>query len=224
MKLHMLANFEEQVVLMAEHITKLINNLLDKQDMVVIAVSGGKSPIKLFKKLEQATIDWSRITFTLVDERLTNTSSDDSNENLVRTHLLCGNVISAKFIGLMQNDDNINSMIKIANQIIGKIDIAILGMGEDGHTASIFPDCTEVVAALDLTRQPSYIETSPVSAKYQRISLNLSALVRVPYLLLNISGQTKLNVLQEAIRNPSLNYPISYLIKHRPDLVAYWFY
>ena len=166
MKLNLLANMEEQTTSMVEDLTQIINQLLAKQDDVTIAVSGGKSPITLFKKLTHANINWQKITFTLVDERITPASSDDSNENLVYNHLLCGNAAKSKFIGLMHVNPDINNMLNDANQIVKTIDIAILGMGEDGHTASIFPDCKEVTQALDLRQKPGYILTNPISAKY----------------------------------------------------------
>ena len=223
MKLNLLANIEEQTTSMVNDLTQIINHLLLKQDSVVIAVSGGKSPVTLFKKLSQSNVDWQKVTFTLVDERIVDPSSSDSNEHLVRNHLLYYNAAQAKFKGLMHVSDNIDDMINTANQIVKKIDIAILGMGEDGHTASIFPDCAELNAALDLAQEPSYIITNSISAKYQRIGLNLAALVNIPHLLLSINGETKLKVLQESIRQKSLSYPISYLIVQRPDLTTYWF-
>jgi 6-phosphogluconolactonase len=223
MKLNLLTNVNEQTTSMVNDLTQIINQLFDKQDSVVIAVSGGKSPISLFKKLCQAKLNWQKITFTLVDERVVNQSSIDSNEHLTRNHLLCGNAAHAKFVGLMHSDGNINNMVADANRLVKKIDIAILGMGEDGHTASIFPDCKEVTHALDVAQEPSYIITNPISAKYQRIGLNLSALIHIPHLLLSINSETKLKILQESIREQSLNYPISYLAKQRPDMTAYWF-
>ncbi|HLX53653.1 MAG TPA: 6-phosphogluconolactonase, partial [Aquella sp.] len=94
--------------------------------------------------------------------------------------------------------------------------------GEDGHTASIFPDCPEFKQATDKNKLPSYIETNPISAKYKRIGLNLSGLIRIPHLILSVSsgthGDLKLKVLNEAMKGENQNYPISYLLNQRIDI------
>ena len=101
------------------------------------------------------------------------------------------------------------------------IDLAILGMGEDGHTASIFPCCNELKDALN--SNDSYIITNPAQAKYSRITLTLSAIMNIKSLILSINGSTKLNVLKEAALDENLNYPISFVLSKRPDTQIFWY-
>jgi 6-phosphogluconolactonase len=159
----------------------------------------------------------------LVDERIVETLHQDSNENLLKTHLLKNNAKNAKFIGLVNTDLSIDDMLSNANSNISSIDLAILGMGDDGHTASIFPDCAELNYALDNNNQNNYIVTNPQSAKYSRITLTLRALVNIPVLILSINGNTKLNVLKEANIGDNLNYPVSYVLSRRPDTQTFWY-
>ncbi len=218
MNFNLLQNESLQIDSIIKTITAIVQQLLNSQDHVTIAVSGGKSPITLFQKLSKTNLPWDKINITLVDERVTDTNSLDSNENLVRTHLLQNNAIRAKFLGLISPEKNMAKMVTYANKWVNQIDIAVLGMGEDGHTASIFPDCPEFSVAVDKTESASYIETNPISAKYKRIGLNLKALSEIKYLILSISGEIKLKVVQEAAKYENANYPVSYLIKQRPDM------
>jgi 6-phosphogluconolactonase len=201
-------------------LTKLINSTVEKNGASVVALSGGKSPISLFEHLSTLSLPWQQTTITLVDERVTSIDNTDSNENLLKTHLLKNKAKVATFLGLMHT--NVTDLPTLANSKIPQIDIAILGMGSDGHTASIFPDCTELDAALDLDNPNTYITTNPVSAKYSRITLTLKALSKIKYLILAISGEEKLTILQEAAKKINKNYPISYLLNKRPDIQVYW--
>lgn len=218
MNLNLLSSDTEQIDLIIKSIIKSIEHLLKKQDQIILAVSGGKSPIALFKKLSGTSLPWEKIIITLVDERLTDTNSLDSNEHLVKTHLLQNKAKSAIFKGLVFPHHNITQMLANANAWVEQIDIAILGMGEDGHTASIFPECPEFKHAINKKLKVAYIETNPMSAKYSRIGLNLSGLIKIKHLILSASGETKLKVLQEATKGNNTNYPISYLLKARPDI------
>lgn len=219
---NLFADNTQQINAIIKFLTKSVSDLLKQQNQVTLAVSGGKSPIPLFKELSKIALPWEKINITLVDERVTDTHSEDSNENLVRTHLLQNQAAKAKFNGLSLHKQNMQTMLDNANTWVNQIDIAILGMGEDGHTASIFPDCPEFTQAVDLQKAPAYIETNPISAKYTRIGLNLHGLVKTQHLILSINssahGDIKLKILNEAINGDNQNYPISYLLKQRPDI------
>ena len=211
---------QEHTLKLLRGLSILITKTLQEKDTVVIAVSGGKSPIPLFEGLSNLDLPWHKITIVLVDERVIATNHEDSNENLVKTHLLKNKALSAKFVGLMHSDQHI--ILTKANHNHLPIDIAILGMGADGHTASIFPDCSELDYALDQKNHNTYIITNPISAKYQRITLTLNALKQVKHLILTLNGEEKYQVFTEAQKKENKNYPISYLINQRPDIQIYW--
>jgi 6-phosphogluconolactonase len=222
MNLNMLPSAFLQAEAISNHVIQVITQLLEAQATVIMAVSGGKSPIQLFEKLRTIDIAWDKVIITLVDERIVSPTHADSNENLVRTHLLQEKAKAAQFVGLVGWSQDAQASLATANATVKPIDLAILGMGEDGHIASIFPDCPEITTALDLSQPQQFIITTPISAKYQRISLTLHSLTKIPNLILSINGTTKLKVLQEAMLRDNPNYPISYLISQRPDMQIYW--
>ncbi|MBY0379855.1 MAG: 6-phosphogluconolactonase, partial [Burkholderiales bacterium] len=213
-----------------EQITEFINKLqaqiqaqLKHKDEIVIAFSGGKSPIALFEQLGNTELAWNKITITLVDERIVDNDSSESNEHLIKTYLLKNKAKDAQFIGLVDMRLSNTQMVDIANKNLPNIDIAILGMGEDGHTASIFSDCKELYQAIDLTTNNRYINTNPISAEYSRITLTLKAICDIPLVYIMINGGLKLKVLNEALKGNNTNYPISYVLNMRGDLITFWY-
>ena len=223
MNLQKFSSGKQQVDAIFDSLIAQISGLLHTQSQVTVAVSGGKSPIPLLQKLSTANLDFTRIIFTLVDERIVTPTNNDSNENLVRTHLLQNNAKVATFINLVDLSLSPTEMALAVSKKVKELDIAILGMGEDGHTASIFPDCSELGSALDLNNWQKYIITTPFSAKYSRITLTLAALLKIPHLILSINGKTKLNILNEALLGNTLNYPVSYVLSHKPDTQIFWY-
>jgi 6-phosphogluconolactonase len=216
-------NQDEQINALSKSIIDSLNTNIAKKGSTVIAVSGGKSPIMLFQKLSQTNLEWDKVTIVLVDERFLDTQDADSNEKLVRDKLLINNAVMANFIGLVTTRNIISSAAN-ANIQIPNIDIALLGMGEDGHTASIFPCCPEINTIIDteLTKV-RYTVTTPTNAPHKRIGLSLYALLEIPNLFLSINNENKLNIINQAKDKTSLNYPISYIINNRPDLQIFWY-
>ncbi len=218
MKLNISHTSDEQVTAICEHLKSYITE--SKKERITLAVSGGKSPIALLQKLSQMDLPWHNIDITLVDDRFIDETNIDSNAHLVKRYLLQNNAEVANFIHLISDENNIENSISNANNAIKNIDIAILGMGEDGHTASIFPDCPELINALET--QQTYIITNPQNAKYQRIGLSMHALKKIPCLILSINGKIKHEVLIKANLQKDLHYPISYLLESRNDIQVYW--
>ncbi|MFN8771255.1 MAG: 6-phosphogluconolactonase [Neisseriaceae bacterium] len=223
MNFNILRSQEEQIQAIATQLESLVSKFLKEKDQVVIAVSGGKSPIKLFERLSNTDLPWDKILITLVDERVVDTENEDSNENLVKTHLLKNYAKKAKFVGLVDIIKSVTDMLQLANTNIPNIDIAILGMGEDGHTASIFPCCQELDDAINLDNKNKYINTNPLFVKYSRISLTLPALFSIPSLILSINSEIKFKVFNESLKANNKSYPISYLLNLRNDLITFYY-
>lgn len=187
-----------------------------------LAVSGGRSPIPLFERLAQLNLDWSHVRIRLVDERYVPPDHADSNESLVRRHLLSGPPAKADFRGLYLVDADINAAVTAANADFQTPDVALLGMGEDGHMASIFPGASQFEAAVHPEAAP-YLHVSPPQAPHQRISMSLAALRQCKHRVLYISGTSKRNVLQEAQRAATARLPISLLVTEPGDsLDVHW--
>ena len=222
MKIHKFQDNPQQVEELARAIAQSIQTTLQKQDHATLAVSGGKSPIKLFERLSRYDLAWEKVTITLVDERFLAVDHPDSNENLVRNHLLINHAEKAFFNGLVTTRNALTS-VSNANLHIKQIDIAILGMGEDGHTASIFPCCAELDAALDPQLTPEkYIITHPKTANHERIGLSLSGILEIPQIYISLNGAKKLEIIQDAAQAKTKYYPISYVLAERHDAEIFW--
>src|SRR5690606_13742351 len=149
--------------------------------------SGGRSPVPLFKALSQVPLDWSQVTITLVDDRYVPATHADSNERLVREHLLQNHAAAAGFLSLAHPPEGMQANLLRANRQKHPITLSILGMGDDGHTASLFPGAPQLARALDVQRDERYVHLSPPKAPHERISMSLNALLHTGALLLYIS-------------------------------------
>ena len=169
-----------------------------------IAFSGGSTPKGLFTELSNKNIDWSKVTVTLVDDRWVDTTSNDSNDRLLRENLLQNYAVNATFFSLKQADNLTESYLadltKLANDFM-PLDVAILGMGEDGHTASIFPCSAQVHQGLDENAEPSLITVVPTTVPYERVTFNFAALIQSSNLYLHVVGQSKQDVISQALAN-----------------------
>lgn len=222
MQLYQFPTPEEQVASLADQIAQVLTNTITTNGRATLAVSGGKSPIKLFSELSKKELPWDKVTITLVDERFLATDHEDSNENLVRKYLLINNAEQAFFTGLVTTRNIVYSTAN-ANLQIDNIDVAILGMGEDGHTASIFPCCDELDTVLDTQLSVErYVITNPKTANYQRIGLSLNGILNVKHIFVSINGSKKLDIIQEAAKGATKQYPISYVLAERNDTQIFW--
>lgn len=218
--------FDTQEVYLAELVNKvstILARAVAEQGKAGLAVSGGKSPIALFQRLNQVELPWQNIHITLVDERMVAPTSPDSNEHLVRQHLLVNRAAGARFSGLVSDPNNVEHCVEHANKQTHAISLAIFGMGDDGHTASLFPNAPQLPLALDAGQPQRYLHISPPTAPHERISMTLSAILKTQHLILAIAGEHKRHVFQQAAQRASPALPVSYLIAQTGvPLDAYW--
>lgn len=186
---HRTAAPAEQAQALAQAIVLNLQTTLRERDTARLAVSGGRSPVLLLEALSRSPLPWSRITVSLVDERCVPPTSPDSNTALVRQHLLQREAAAARF-----SPPQIEP-----RQPLPANDVIVLGMGTDGHTASLFPDDPNLEQALDLSHAPGYLKVSPASSPWQRLTLNLSAIIQARHLYVAIAGITKRQVLEQAL-------------------------
>ena len=179
-----------------------------------LVVSGGSTPLQLFPLLNQTEIDWAKVVVLLADERWVDVEHDDSNERMVRSVLLSSRAADAEFFSLVPALDDAKVNVSSVSQALlnmPRFDVVILGMGEDAHTASLFP-CSDEIAEGLKTDQGALI-TRPTTAPHQRISLSKQRLQNTEYGVLHIVGEKKRSVADQAIRSgDELAYPISAFI------------
>lgn len=213
---HHFANVTEQAQAQGRMVATQLAQAVLSKGSAVLAVSGGRSPIAFFQALAQADLPWKNITVTLVDERIIETDHVDSNASLVREHLLQNRAVAATFQGLLADDfiaDNfvdVPALVQQANQHFLAPDVVVLGMGEDGHTASLFP----LVA--DLSASDKVIAVQPETAPYKRLSLSLQAIIQAPTVVLAIGGAAKIAVYHQAALKATADLPISFVLHYNP--------
>lgn len=192
-----------------------------------LAVPGGRTPLPFFHALRPQALDWSRVSVTLTDERWVPESDSASNGALVRSHLLQGGAAAARFLPLYDGSltaaGAAASVHRSLRALPGPFDAVVLGMGEDGHFASLFPASPGIEEALDPGAPPACVAMRAPAAPAERISLNLAALADTRRLFLLITGAAKQELLHRAGQGEGDGYPIAALIKLRqPALEVYW--
>jgi len=185
-----------------------------------LVVSGGKSPVKLFELLRAESLDWSRVCVALVDERWVDPSDPDSNEKLVRDVLLKEAAAAARFIGLKNAaptpDLGAVSAWETFARVPRPFDAIVLGMGDDGHTASLFPRSPNLAGALNPAAVAGCVGMRSPVAPHPRLSLNLSALLDSRRIVVLITGAQKWNTYCAAsAEGPAEEMPIRCVLRQR---------
>lgn len=190
-----------------------LQEAIDARGAASLVVSGGRTPVNLFRLLGVEPIDWSRVWVTLADERWVDTADSSSNERLLRETLLTGAAAKAHFVGLKNPSAAVEQGLewswRALTRIVRPLDVVLLGMGDDGHTASLFPASPGLAAALDTSAAPACVAMRAPAAPQERLSLNLSALLDARRLVLHIVGAEKWQVYLKAREpGPVTEFPI----------------
>lgn len=200
MQLHQFASSTELNTDFAKRLIAIVHHAIEARDHAYLVVSGGRTPQALFEHLSSTDLDWSKVTITLADDRWLSPSEKDSNERLVKSVLLQNKAAAARFISLVTADEKAEAGELAVCQRFADIptfDAVILGMGEDGHTASLFPCSAEL--AKGLSTEQAALAVNPTTAPYQRMSLSQSRLLNSRHVFLHLVGGNKLNVLNQAM-------------------------
>ena len=160
-----------------------------------LVVSGGRSPVRLFEILRTQPLDWDRVCVALADERWVAPDDAASNERLVRDVLLKDHAASSRFLGLKNGaptpDLGAVSAWETFARVPRPFDAVILGMGDDGHTASLFPGSPNLPRALNPAAVAGCVGMWAPVAPQPRLSLNLTALLDSRRIAVLITGESK---------------------------------
>jgi 6-phosphogluconolactonase len=212
---------------LAERVVSLLSAAITAKGSASLVVSGGRTPMGFFHLLSQQLLDWQRVSITLADERWVEGDHQDSNAKLVRENLLINEACKAKFIPLKNNaldarDGEADCEQALAG--LGQFTLVILGMGDDGHTASLFPGAEALPLGLDMDSGRSAIAVSPAEAPHQRMSMTLPRLLNAEQVIIHISGASKQDVLQAAQAGDDVaELPIRAILNQQvAPLSIYW--
>lgn len=195
-----------------------LKTLLGSQDQVMVAVAGGTTPAPIFDILAQADLDWDRVTIMASDERWVPETHDRSNAQMIRARLLTGPAAKARFLPFHQDDLTPDEGAAALCRTVSSVDMILLGMGTDMHTASLFPDAEGIDAGL-APDAPSFVVMHPPSQPEARISLSARVLNAAACKHLAIYGQDKAEALAKAQTRDAKEAPIAAVLT---DMTVHW--
>lgn len=199
----------------ADWIADALGRSLEGQESASFVVSGGSTPVHCFTALAQTPLAWGRVSVFLSDERCVPPTHPDSNESMVRRTLLTGQASAAELVPVYRAGLDVQAQCEALGRRIaaepGPFAAVLLGMGEDGHFASLFPDFDGLSRGLDATSEVSCLPVTTIASPHPRISLTLSALVRTPELILLAFGAGKRAVLEDAAEGRG-EFPVQALL------------
>lgn len=223
---HFFRTREEASLAAADAIAKLVGARLDAQSGASLVVSGGTTPARCFEALAAMSLDWHRTHIVLSDERWVPPDDEASNERLVRDALLRNSALPAKLLPVFSMTESIEARCDEIDQLIRvrpfPFACVLLGMGGDGHFASLFPDADNLDEGLDVDGERLCIPVSTAASPHPRVSLTLAALARSDAIVLLMFGDDKREVYEQAKQKGS-KLPVAHLLKQKKAPVhVYW--
>lgn len=199
---------------LARDVSRAVSRVITRKGSAVLAVSGGTTPQRFFESLSREDITWGKVVVTLVDERQVQETSPRSNAAFVKASLLQHRARAATFVPLHENK-------KTASVLA--LDVVVLGMGIDGHTASFFPGGDRLGDALDLANREGLVGMNAPGAGEARLTFTLSKLLDASSLFLHIEGQAKIKVLEDARNGSDVSeMPVRAVLNSGKPLSVYW--
>ena len=209
---------------LATDVAEQLRTAISARGEATLVVSGGRSPVAFFQHLAKQGLDWSKVTITLADERWVPVEHADSNAGLLKQHLLQGPAAKAKFLSLYSAAANLEEAAEQADRLLGElpaIDVLVLGMGDDGHTASLFPDSPNLAQALQTDGTRRCWPMLAPSVPRQRLTMSRALLASARLSVLAIAGQSKLTTLSAALADDDVAaMPVRAFLQ--PPLEIYW--
>ena len=197
---------------LAEAVATKLNKAIKSNGRAIIALSGGSTPASMFKVLCKCEVDWTKVVITLVDERCVDDQHILSNARFLKTKLLDRLPQETTFVPIYHSEldgirdvsyKTITSYCEVTDSEIdnpARFDVVVLGMGEDGHTASFFPDAENIDSMVDPENQEYLLSCESVSTQVMRITWSLRMLLNTDMLALHITGVNKKRVFDEAVK------------------------
>jgi 6-phosphogluconolactonase len=226
---HSFTDCHAQATALAERVAERLRGGLAERGHAVLAVSGGSTPKDFFASLSREKLDWAKVQVTLVDERWVAETDERSNARLVKSLLLQHAAGAAQFLPLYTGDITPEAGLATASARLDALplpfDAVVLGMGDDGHTASFFPGGDHLAEALDLDGHARVLPMHAPGAGEPRITLSLPTLLETRALYLLVAGEKKRDLLADARLGlgAARDYPVrAVLTQQRVPVAVYW--
>jgi 6-phosphogluconolactonase len=226
---HSFTGCHAQALALAERVAERLRSGIAERGHALIAVSGGSTPKDFFSQLAQQKLDWARVQVTLVDERWVPESDPRSNAQLVKSILLQHDAAAASFVPLYSDtatpEQGLAATTARIDALALPFDVVVLGMGDDGHTASFFPGGDHLTQALDPDGKARVLSMRAPDAGEPRITLSLPTLLETRALYLLVTGEKKRDLLADARLGlgAAQDYPVrAVLTQTRVPVAVYW--
>lgn len=170
----------------ADFIISALRSAPAHADHTSLMVSGGATPVACLRHLSMQSLDWSGVSVALTDERNVPVTHAASNEKMLRETLLINKASTAGLLAPVRHS---------VPDLLSSLACGLIGMGDDGHFASIFPDNPDLASLLSEQAEPDYLPVSTGASEYQRTTANLALILRCQKLLLLVFGDAKREVL-----------------------------
>ena len=223
-QVHDLADANALAASLAHDVAERLRAAIAAKGQACVVLSGGRSPVSFLEKLAGKQLDWAKVTVSLADERWVPVEHADSNAGLLARHLLKGAAGKARFVGLYQQAGTLDAAADSADQALAElppIDALVLGMGDDGHTASLFPGSPNLAAGLAPNSTRRCLPMLAPSVPHQRLSMTRSLLASAAFIALSVQGPGKLATLRAALAGNDLTEMPIRAFLHDP-LDIYW--
>jgi 6-phosphogluconolactonase len=213
---------------LATRVAELLREAVVRRGHASLVVSGGSTPVPFFHRLSEQELPWAAVTVTVADERWVPEHDERSNARLVREHLLRGAAAQARFVSLKTDAADPFAGESATAQRLGQVprpfDVVVLGMGGDGHTASLFPNSEQLAFALDPDTARPCLGVHGDKPPRERISLTAAALLDSRWIALHIGGEEKWEVLTAAAEpGDAAVYPIRAILhQQKVPVHVYW--
>jgi len=211
---------------LAHYISEALTVAIAERGTASCVVSGGASPVRMYRTLRQHDLSWEKVVLVPSDERLVAVDHDDSNEGMIRGELIQEAATAARFLSLAEAGISDRTQLSHVNSQLAELarplDIVLLGMGEDGHTASLFPDSPDITDAI---RSNDFcVIQQPEGCAVARLTLTPALLLDARKIVLLFFGQRKRDVYDRAVAggNPE-ELPVRFLLQQSvTPVVTFW--
>jgi 6-phosphogluconolactonase len=223
-------NLDDLLTVLADEIVTRLAAGVKRNGAASFVASGGTTPGALFDVLAKRAAPWKDVAVTLSDERWTEPTSERSNEHLVRTRLLAGEAAAAALVPMKTPTDRARDAEGVVDAAIARMprpfDVVLLGMGEDGHTASLIPGSDGLAQALDMASPALVRAVEPPNVTHmgERMTLTLRALLDAQWIVIFIKGEGKLTAYKHAMAGSDiLENPVRAVLRQRTVPVSiFW--
>ena len=213
----------------ADRLADALSQAVAANGRALFAGSGGSTPSPIYRRMAETDLDWSKVAVTLVDERYVPESDDRSNARLLKQTLLTDRAAAARRVPLYHPAVTVDRAAALAAAALrpeGRLDAVLLGMGEDGHICSMFPDSPTLKTLLSPDPNPTVLGVPAgregAAPSLERLSINLPYLIQAGRVVLALTGARKRTVFEDQAAGDPTVTPIAALIAHKVPLDVLW--